>query len=151
MQESSSIFRERLKEKGYKLTAQRQAVLEVMMAQEGEHLRPEEIFELVKENYPEIGLATIYRTLAILEEMAIVYKLDLNDGCSRYELSRTREDHRHHHLICIRCGEVAEMEEDLLESLEEEILKKKGFIIKDHKVKFYGYCRKCYLRMKRDK
>ncbi len=151
MQDSSSIFKNRLKEKGYKLTAQRQAVLKVMMEHEGEHLRPEEIYELVKGSYPEIGLATVYRTLALLNRMELVYKLDLNDGCSRYELSRNSEDHWHHHLICLKCNEVAEMEEDLLESLEGEILRKKGFVIKDHKVKFYGYCRKCYSKMKQDK
>lgn len=136
-------FKEQLKEKGYKLTTQRQAVLNVIIEHEGEHLSTEEIYELVKQNHPEIGLATVYRTLLLLDRMEVVHKLDLDDGCSRYELNRKKEDHRHHHLICTQCGAVAEVEEDLLESLEDEILKKNGFIVKDHRVKFYGYCSNC--------
>ncbi|MCX8131770.1 MAG: transcriptional repressor [Clostridia bacterium] len=136
-------FKEQLKERGYKLTMQRQAVLDVIVEHEGEHLSSEEIYELVKKNHPEIGLATVYRTLLLLDRMELVYKLDLDDGCSRYELNRHKEDHRHHHLICTKCGLVAEAQEDLLELLEEQILKKNGFIVKDHRVKFYGYCKNC--------
>ena len=62
---------------------------------------------------------------------------------SRYELNCNEEDHRHHHLICLKCGSVAEVKEDLLESLEDQIMEKYGFIVKDHRVKFYGYCNKC--------
>ncbi|RCX15433.1 Fur family ferric uptake transcriptional regulator [Anaerobacterium chartisolvens] len=136
-------FRNQLKEKGYKLTMQRQAVLNSIIEHEGEHLSTEEIYELVKKNHPEIGLATVYRTLLLLDRMELVYKLDLDDGCSRYELNKDNEDHRHHHLICTECGSVEEVQEDLLESLEEQILQKNGFIIKDHRVKFYGCCKKC--------
>lgn len=143
MSETKNNFREQLKERGYKLTTQRQAVLNVLMDHIGEHLSTEEIYDLVKISNPEIGLATVYRTLLLFDRMELVYKLDLDDGCNRYELNKNNEDHRHHHLICTKCGEVAEVEEDLLESLEEQILKKKGFIVKDHRVKFYGYCKAC--------
>jgi len=143
MQNTANDFREQLRERGLKLTTQRQAVLDVITEHEGEHLSCEEIYDIVKATHPEIGLATIYRTLLLLESMELVYKLNLDDGCSRYELNRNKEDHRHHHLICTKCGSVAEVEEDLLESLEEEILKSKGFIVKDHRVKFYGYCKNC--------
>jgi len=136
-------FKEQLKERGYKLTSQRQSVLDVIIEHEGEHLSTEEIYELVKAENPDIGLATVYRTLMLLDRMELVYKLDLDDGCSRYELNKHKEDHRHHHLICTKCGKVAEVEEDLLETLEEQILKSKGFLVKDHRVKFYGYCKSC--------
>jgi len=143
MSENSENFRERLKERGLKLTTQRQAVLDVMVKHEGEHLSSEEIYELVKKNHPDIGLATVYRTLTLLDSMDLVYKLDLDDGCSRYELNKNKEDHRHHHLICMSCGVVEEVEEDLLEVLEEQILKDKKFKVVDHRVKFYGYCKNC--------
>lgn len=138
-----SNFKEQLKERGYKLTMQRQAVLDAIIGHEGEHLSTEEVYDLVKKAHPEIGLATVYRTLLLFERMELVYKIDLDDGCSRYELNKHNEDHRHHHLICTKCGAVAEVEEDLLESLEEQILRKNNFIVKDHRVKFYGYCSKC--------
>jgi len=121
MSEKAASFREQLKERGLKLTTQRQAVLDVIIEHEGEHLSSEEIFELVRKNYPDIGLATVYRTLTLLDSMDLVYKLDLDDGCNRYELNKKNEDHRHHHLICMSCGSVEEVEEDLLESLEEQI------------------------------
>jgi len=143
LSERTSSFRDQLREKGYKITAQRQAILDVLSLNEGKHLSPEEIYEEVKKSNPDIGLATIYRTLLLLETMELVYKLDLDDGCSRYELNRSNEDHRHHHLICTVCGKVDEVKEDLLESLEEQILKDNGFLVKDHRVKFYGYCRDC--------
>ena len=136
-------FKEQLRERGCKLTTQRRAVLDVMIGHEGQHLRTEEIYELVKVGCPEIGLATVYRTLLLLDTMELVYKLDLDDGCNRYELNRHRDEHRHHHLICTKCGAVAEVEEDLLESLEEEIRIKNGFVVRDHRVKFYGYCVEC--------
>jgi Fur family transcriptional regulator, ferric uptake regulator len=136
-------FIEQLKERGLKLTTQRQAVYDILEKHEGKHLSPEEIYSLVKEKNPDIGLATVYRTLLLFDKMEIVYKLDFDDGCSRYELNRNKEDHRHHHLICTKCGSVAEVQEDLLELLEEQIMKKHGFIISDHRVKFYGYCKNC--------
>lgn len=143
MGNESINLKEQLKERGYKLTIQRQAVLDVLLDHENQHLSTEEIYELVKKNHPDIGLATVYRTLLLLDRMELIYKLDLDDGCSRYELNRSREDHRHHHLICMKCGVVAEVEEDLLGVLEEQIQRKNNFIVKDHRVKFYGYCGNC--------
>ncbi len=151
MKKVSDIFKEQLKEKGYKLTVQRQAVLDVISRHEGEHLSPEEIYENVKKDYPDIGLATVYRTLILLNKLGLIYKIDFDDGRSRYELNREREDHRHHHIICTECGSVEEVEEDLLESLENQILKNKGFIVKNHRVKFYGLCKNCREDMKTEK
>ncbi|MEG0133660.1 MAG: Fur family transcriptional regulator, partial [Clostridium sp.] len=118
-----------LKEKGYKLTPQRRSILDEIIKNEGSHLTTEEIYDLVKVNCPEIGLATVYRTVQLLEEMGVVYKLDLDDGCSRYELCNEDENHQHHHLICENCGEVIEVEGDLLEELELGIEKKYNFKI----------------------
>lgn len=132
-----------LKQKGYKLTTQRRAIVDVMFENQGMHLSPEEIYDRVKDKYPEIGLATVYRTLQLLEDMNIVYKLNFNDGCSRYELNSNTNDHHHHHLICINCGEVIEVKIDLLENLEQEIEDECNFKIVDHSVKFFGYCDKC--------
>ncbi|WP_125154656.1 Fur family transcriptional regulator [Clostridium rectalis] len=132
-----------LKEKGYKLTPQRRAIVDIIIKNEGSHLTTEELYNLVKEECPEIGLATVYRTVLLLEEMGIVTRLDLNDGCSRYELVHEDENHQHHHLICTNCGKVLEVEGDLLEVLEHNIESKYDFKIKDHSVKFYGICSEC--------
>ena len=92
---------------------------------------------------PEIGLATVYRTVLLFEELNVIYKLDLNDGCSRYELVHEDEEHRHHHLICNDCKKVIEVQDDLLEELEERIRNTYGFDILDHSVKFFGICSEC--------
>ena len=129
-------LRELLKKSGYKFTDQRSAVLDVLIKYSDSHLSTDDIYNYVKANNPEIGIATVYRTLTLLEKVGAVIKLDLDDGCSRYELSRQDEDHRHHHLICNNCGYISEVEDDLLETLEEQILQKDGFLVTDHRVKF---------------
>ena len=73
----------------------------------------------------------------------LLYKLDLNDGCSRYELVHEDEEHRHHHLICNNCKKVIEVQDDLLEELEERIEINMNLKYLDHSVKFYGICYEC--------
>ncbi|GAB6087909.1 Fur family transcriptional regulator [Alkaliphilus crotonatoxidans] len=136
-------LKERLKDLGLKLTPQRRATLEVIFNNQGEHLNTEEIYDLVKEKCPEIGLATVYRTLQLLDEMGLISKINLDDGCSRYEFNHHEDDHQHHHLICQNCGAIIEVKIDLLDQLEEEIEKVYHFKIKDHKVKFFGTCSQC--------
>ncbi|MCM8900931.1 transcriptional repressor [Caldicoprobacter algeriensis] len=136
-------IKEILKEKGYKLTPQRRATLEVIMNNKGKHMSTEEIYFNVKKICPEIGLATVYRTMLLFEELGILYKHNFDDGKNRYELSTMNDDHHHHHLVCLSCGQVIEVEEDLLDSLEEKIEEKHRFKIVNHNVKFFGYCSKC--------
>ena len=100
---SKEKFKEMLREKGLKVTNQRILVLEVLADHRDKHLTAEDIYELVREDYPEIGLATIYRTLQLLLEMQLVDRISLDDGCARYEIGEFfdgEERHHHHHLIC---------------------------------------------------
>jgi Fur family transcriptional regulator, ferric uptake regulator len=136
-------LKERLKECGYKFTGQRNDVLDVLVKYSGRHLSTEDIYNIIKSKHPKIGIATIYRTLMVLYRLGLVNKLDLDDGLSRYELVKPNEDHQHHHLICSNCGNIAEVEGDLLESLEKQIFLKNKFLVKDHHLKFYGLCEKC--------
>ncbi|MBP1888606.1 Fur family ferric uptake transcriptional regulator [Clostridium moniliforme] len=136
-------LKEDLKKKGYKLTPQRRAIVDTIIKNEGRHLTAEEIYDEVKKDCPEIGLATVYRTVLLLEEVKLLSRLDLSDGCSRYEIIHKDEEHRHHHLICNQCNKVIEVEEDLLEALEKRIETKYKFKIQDHSVKFFGICNEC--------
>ncbi|MFO7295594.1 MAG: Fur family transcriptional regulator, partial [Clostridia bacterium] len=138
--DSMDRIKEILQEKGYKLTPQRRATLEVIMNNKGKHMSTEEIYFRVKKICPEIGLATVYRTMLLFEELGILYKHNFDDGKKRYELSTMNEDHHHHHLLCLSCGQVTEVEEDLLDALEEKIEEKHKFKIVNHNVKFFGYC-----------
>lgn len=139
MNEIKKIF----KEEGLKLTTQRRAILDVIVKNHSKHLSPEEVYDIVKVKYPEIGIATVYRTLQLLEKLNIIYRVNFDDGYNRYELNHDSENHHHHHLICLKCGKVMEVKLDLLETLENEIEKENGFKIIDHNVKFFGYCANC--------
>ena len=141
--DNSNELKGLLKEKGYKLTPQRRAVLNIIMENPGKHLTTEEIYDLVKVQCPDIGLATVYRTLQILNEMDLILKINLDDGCSRYEYNIHQDDHEHHHLICSGCGKILEVNDDLLDSIERQIEKDFDFVITDHKVKFFGLCSNC--------
>jgi Fur family ferric uptake transcriptional regulator len=142
--EGMDRFRKLLKEKGLKMTTQRGIILEVLSECQGRHLTAEEIYELVRKKQPEIGIATVYRTVQLLSELELIDTLDLDDGFVRYELAGTDENgHHHHHLICMSCGKVLEFEEDLMEALEEKVEMTTGFKICNHKVKMYGYCKEC--------
>lgn len=140
---NAEVFKERLKEKGCKLTTQRRGVLDVLIDNKDKHLSTEEIYSCVKDKYPEIGLATVYRTVLLFEEMGIVDRLNFDDGCSRFELSSDEDEHHHHHLICERCGKVFEVENDLLTEIESHIQAKYDFKVTNHNVTFYGLCDQC--------
>ncbi|HBM74491.1 MAG TPA: transcriptional repressor [Clostridiaceae bacterium] len=139
-------FKKQLKDKGFKLTPQRRAVLDIIIENEGKHLSTEEIYELVKKECPEIGLATVYRTLQLLENIGFIFKMNLDDGKNRYEISHAEEDHHHHHLICLKCGCLTEVQGDLLDALEKKVEEKYDFEVTNHILKFFGYCSKCRKR-----
>ena len=83
------IFEELLEDvdiEGLKVTNQRLLVLEVLADHRDTHMTAEDIYDLVKEDYPEIGLATIYRTLQLLLNMQLVDRINLDVGCIRYEI-----------------------------------------------------------------
>ncbi|NLL93152.1 MAG: transcriptional repressor [Clostridiales bacterium] len=138
-------FKEILKERGLKVTSQRVLVLDILSQAVGEHLTAEEIYNKVKSKNPDIGLATVYRTIQLLSELKLVDKIVLNDGCIRYEIAgdEANSGHHHHHLICVECGKLTSFSEDLLENLECAIMEKKDFLVLNHEVKLYGYCSEC--------
>jgi len=139
-------FKQLIKDKGLKVTRQRLAVLEAIASCPKEHLTAEEIFELVKVDCPEIGLATVYRTIQLLNGLHLIDRVNFDDGFVRYEMGSALESglrHRHHHLICIKCGKVISFQDDLLEGLEEKIAETTGFRVVNHEVKLYGYCMEC--------
>ena len=127
----------------YKLTPQREATVRVLLENEQDHLSAEDIFLMVKEKAPDIGLATVYRTLELLLELKIVDKINFGDGVYRYDLRKDGDVHFHHHLVCMNCGSVHEIEDDLLLDVEKIVVSDYDFKIKDHRLTFYGICSKC--------
>ncbi|MFD2116026.1 Fur family transcriptional regulator [Paenibacillus yanchengensis] len=136
-------IKQQLQSQGYKLTLQREATLRVLLEHEADHLSAEDVFLLVKEKAPEIGLATVYRTLELLSELHVVEKLNFGDGVARYDLRNDNNQHHHHHLICIKCGSMDEVKEDWLLPLEEKLAVEYGFTVIDHRLDFQGICAAC--------
>jgi Fur family ferric uptake transcriptional regulator len=136
-------IKKQLHTSGYKLTPQREATVKVLLENEQDHLSAEDVYLLVKEKSPEIGLATVYRTLELLTELKVVDKINFGDGVSRYDLRKEGDNHFHHHLVCIQCGSVQEIEEDLLDDVEAIVEDKFKFKVKDHRLTFHGVCNIC--------
>lgn len=136
-------IRRQLHDGGYKLTPQREATVLVLLENDKDHLSAEEIYMLVKQKSPDIGLATVYRTLEMLTELKIVDKISFNDGVSRYDLRKEGAHHFHHHLLCLECGSIEEVEEDLLGEVENIVEKRYDFLVKDHRLTFHGVCSHC--------
>ena len=88
-------------------------------------------------------LATIYRSLHLLEEMGMVKRFDLGDGIARYELLEEGDDGHHHHLVCTRCAGVVELEDCSMRELEERIAADNRFTAVTHRLEFFGICAEC--------
>ncbi|HIV74515.1 MULTISPECIES: ferric iron uptake transcriptional regulator [unclassified Pseudogracilibacillus] len=143
MKQRIERIKKQLHSQGYKLTPQREATLLVLLEREEDHLSAEEVFLLVKEKAPDIGLATVYRTLELLSELKIVDKINFGDGVSRYDLRKEGAEHFHHHLVCMECGSVEEIMEDLLHDVEKIVESQWEFQVKDHRLTFHGICKVC--------
>lgn len=136
---------EKLRAKESKLTTRRELTLKVLLENKGKHLSAEEIYNLVKKKAPDVGLATVYRALELFQEFGLIHAIDFGDGRKRYEsgTEEGKDHHHHHHLICIQCGSIIEVNEDLLEELENRVRIKHNFTITDHQLKVFGICSQC--------
>ncbi len=144
MNEVIDKLKDKLREKGYKMTPQRRSILEIIVSNPGEHLSTEEIYDKVKtHNQPDIGLATVYRTLILFADLNMISKIHLDDGLVRYEMILENELHQHHHLICANCGNITEVMDDWLDDIEKKIEDSHDFKITDHKLIMYGICKNC--------
>lgn len=142
-------LREILTKNSYKVTKQREIIYEALLNNDETHLSPEEIHEIASKKDKDLGIATVYRTLLLFEELNLVYKLNFEDNRYRYEIVAEDEKHQHHHLICTRCNKVQEVKFDLLENMEATIEEIYDFKIQDHMLKFFGLCSECQLEEKR--
>lgn len=129
-----------LKRRGYKLTHQRKAIINVLSSS-GEHLTPADIYARLKREYPEIGLVTVYRTLELLQESGLLCEIHIGDNCRSY--LKKRADEHHHHLVCSCCGKVVDFTGCELEKLQERLSAETGFKIEKHLLEFMGCCRSC--------
>jgi len=134
-------FKLLLKSNSLKFTKQREFILNFLYDNEG-HYTPEEIYIQIKQEHPEIniGIATVYRTLTLLEESQIASSISFGVQGKKYELGLKKH---HDHLICSACDKIIEFYDDLIEEQQKEIAKKFNFQMTDHTMKIVGLCENC--------
>jgi len=131
---------ERLRRKSHKITGPRQAILEILR-QHPHPLTNKEILALMPKG--QCDLATIYRSMHLLEKMGMVKRFHFHDGSARFELMAEGDDGHHHHLVCTKCSEVVEIEECFPDEVEKRIAATNGFKSVTHKLEFFGICPEC--------
>lgn len=134
-----SYAREVLRERGLKSTVQRLAVVHVLHTSR-KSLSVGEIHDEVKKMLGTTGLATIYRTLEMFEDLGLVKRLHFPDGGHGYAFSQGEHVH---HMVCVDCRGVFDFPECPVESFDYASVEKQGFRVKDHFVQLFGQCVKC--------
>ncbi|WP_456453053.1 Fur family transcriptional regulator [Hydrogenimonas sp.] len=135
-------FRETLRKSGLKKSAQRELVLRLLFESDA-HLNAEQVMELLKQKYGiRVGIATVYRVLALLEEIGIVSSIQLGSGDTKYYELNLMKEH-HDHMICQKCGKVVEFYDERIEKLQEKIANEHDFSLREHTMILYGICGEC--------
>ena len=136
-----SDFKTLLKKNSLKFTIQREVILETLYNSD-EHLTPESLHHLIQEKFPDLntGIATVYRTLSLLEDSSMVTSLSFGAQGKKYELGA--KDH-HDHLICTDCGDITEFVDEQIEERQHKIAQELGFKMQDHSMQIYGICKNC--------
>lgn len=129
-----------LKDAGLKVTVPRLRVLQMLEQSKSHHLSAEEVYKALFEIGEDVGLATVYRVLTQFEAAGIVHRHHFEGGYSVFEL--TKSEH-HDHLVCLKCGQVDEFVDDVIEQRQQLIAEKAGFHMSNHALNIYGTCATC--------
>ena len=129
----------KLSRQGYRLTPQRLMILEAVDGAD-DHISTEEIYMQVCDQYPNLNISTVYRTLELLKELGLVTETDLGDGRVRYH--SIKKGH-HHHLVCHKCGNIIDMDESVLSPLKAALSRDYGFDAELRHLAIFGLCSKC--------
>jgi Fur family ferric uptake transcriptional regulator len=138
MNHSGEIVK-KLTDKGYRLTPQRLMIVSAIEDSDG-HISAEEIYAQVATKYPQVNISTVYRTLELLKQLGLVFETDFGEGRVRYHPA---EKGHHHHLVCTGCGTVIDLDESLLSSLRDMLLREYKFDADLKHLAIFGRCPKC--------
>ena len=134
-------FIRELDDNGFRVTSTRRAVVESIANNDAPFSA-----EDLAEELPEVGRATVYRTLRLLQDMGYLCRVLMEDGSPRYQ--RSHKSH-HHHLICVACGDVRELDCEVSDMVA-PALRRSGFEPVGHRLEVYGRCRGCQERAAAD-
>ena len=129
-----------LRQNHLSMTPQRKLIVETFLDVKG-HVTAERLYGMARDKAPDIGQATVYRTLKLLVDAGIADSIDPGEGVSLYEQS-WGDDH-HDHLICVHCGRKVEIRDQAIEQRQEEVARNAGFALTRHRMYLYGVCPDC--------
>ena len=130
---------QKLRESGHKITPQRMAIVRILARSEG-HPSVEDIHSQVKNNFPTMSLATVYRNILLIKSIGEVLELGFPDMGNRYDGNKPFP---HPHVICIKCRKILDPELDAVSDLTKEVTRETGFDILNHRLDFFGICKDC--------
>ena len=140
MKSAKDIFREYLRNKGMLVSGQREQILDIFLKTE-KHPTINDIYDLVRKKYPQIGLATVYRTMKVICDAGLARETDFGGNIRRFE---HKYKHQHHdHLVCLKCGRITEVISPAIEKLQENLARKHRFKAVRHRMEIFGFCRTC--------
>jgi Fur family ferric uptake transcriptional regulator len=135
---TDSSLAEKLKERGLRLTPQRQLILEAVIGLG--HATPEQVHTAVRERAAGVNITTVYRTLELLEELGLVTHTHLSHGSPTYHAAG---EHQHVHLVCRNCGTILEVDPDVLQPVTDRLREQRGFRVDVGHVALFGSCADC--------
>ena len=136
---TSTSLLDRLRARRWRLTPQRRVIAEVLRG-DHVHLTAEEVLARARKRLPEVSLATVYNTLNELVSMGEVQQVDAGGRPTRYD---PNTEDGHHHLVCLKCGDLRDVHPRGLDALELPRSQRFGYRIVNREVLFQGYCRDC--------
>lgn len=134
----TSEYASQLRSRGFRLTSQRLAILQVLRQAET-HLSPREVYKLAKQTLPTLTEPTVYRTLEFLAANGLARPSQTGNGHLMYEIA----GNDHHHIVCRSCGDELEIDHTLLENLYYKLESMTGYIRIDSHMTFFGLCPAC--------
>ena len=136
---TTDIWLTQFQENGYRLTGARRAVVEIVSSS-NRALTPVEVYDAAREQYPALGLVSVYRTLEKLEELGLVQRVHQPSGCQAFVTAGTGHQHL---LLCKKCGQTTLFEGDDLDNFIQSISRITGYQISEHWLQLFGLCSNC--------
>ena len=134
-----AAFLERMKRKGRRLTPQRLAIVQALLAHGG-HPTVEQIRQQILPAYPTTSLATVYKTISLLKEEGEILELEFGERGNRYDGIRPKP---HPHMVCTRCGTILDLELAGLDADVARLARETGFEVESHRFDIFGICPAC--------
>jgi Fur family transcriptional regulator, ferric uptake regulator len=134
MEKQKSNLEQRCLDKGLRMTDQRRTILTIL-SEAADHPDVEQVYQRAFKLDPRISIATVYRTLRLLEEMNLLESHDFREGKLRYEEASSQH---HDHLINMKTGDIVEFQDEAIEALQKEVALRLGYRLIDHRLELYG-------------